>query len=247
MPAQVQPAGLHRLAGGRAVPGVDHHLLRAVQVGQQRRHGLGHIRAGQHHHVGLVQVGDRERQAPVHAERPVARRGGRRHAEPAVVVHLRGAQRHPGELAEQVGLLVGQPPAAENGHRVRPVRRAQPGEPARDMVQRVVPGHRRTVQQGGGEPLRVVQQRSGSPSLLTQPAGVGGELPRRHARRARARWARARRARHRHGHAALQSAVRAVRIGPYGHPSMLAAVDDGVVTAALPACSGTLTGFRSAR
>ena len=58
----------------------------------------------------------------VDAERP-GRCGGRRgHAEPAVVVDVRRAQPDPGELAQLVGLLVGQPAAAEAAHRVRPVR-----------------------------------------------------------------------------------------------------------------------------
>ena len=47
-----------------------------------------------------------------------------RHAEAAVVVDLRGAQRDPGELAELVGLLVGQPAAAEAADRVAAVRPA---------------------------------------------------------------------------------------------------------------------------
>ena len=55
--------------------------------------------------------------------RPKARlpaRRGRRHAPAAVVVDLAGAERDPGELAELVGLLVGQPAAAEHGDRVGP-------------------------------------------------------------------------------------------------------------------------------
>ena len=58
---------------------------------------------------------EREREAAVDAERPVAGRRGRRHAEPAVVVDAGGAEGEPGELAELVGLLVGEPAAAEHG------------------------------------------------------------------------------------------------------------------------------------
>ena len=63
-------------------------------------------------------VGERERHAAVDAERPGGRGGRRGHAEPAVVVDVRRAQRDPGELAQLVGLLVGQPAAAEAADRV---------------------------------------------------------------------------------------------------------------------------------
>ena len=68
---------------------------------------------------------DRERQPAVDAEGPVARRRGRRHAEPAVVVDVPGAERDPRELAELVGLLVGQPAAAEDADRSRRRARSQ--------------------------------------------------------------------------------------------------------------------------
>ncbi len=51
----------------------------------------------------------------------LARGGRRRHAEPAVVVDRRGAQRDPDELAQRVRLLVGQPAAAERADAVRSV------------------------------------------------------------------------------------------------------------------------------
>ena len=47
----------------------------AVEVLHRRRHGLGEVGADQQEHVGLAEVGQRERQPAVEAERPVA--GGR--------------------------------------------------------------------------------------------------------------------------------------------------------------------------
>ena len=122
------------------------------------------VRAGEQHDLGVVEVGDRERQPAVDAERPVAGRGRRRHAEPAVVVDLRRAQRDAGELAQQVGLLVGQPAGAEHGDGVRPVlglQRARSGR-RRARARRPSPtgasGAERDVRSSG------VVSRSGCPS-----------------------------------------------------------------------------------
>jgi hypothetical protein len=133
------------LRGGCA-PGVDHdQAARADAVAQvldERRHGLRGVGADEQDRVRRRQVGDRERQAPVHAERPQRRRRGRRHAEAAVVVDVRGTEGDPGELAEQITLLVGQTTAAEDAHRVRAVLAANRGEPRGDQVQRLVPARR---------------------------------------------------------------------------------------------------------
>ncbi len=64
------------LGGGRA-PRVDHDDLAAalaepVEVPRGRRHGLGEVGADQHQHVGLLDVGQRERQPAVEAEGAVA-------------------------------------------------------------------------------------------------------------------------------------------------------------------------------
>jgi hypothetical protein len=83
-------------------------------VAHQRRHRLRRVRADEDDQVRGAEVGDRKRQAPVQAERPVPGSGRGRHAEPAVVVDLACLQRDTGELAEQVGLLVGQGAAAEH-------------------------------------------------------------------------------------------------------------------------------------
>ena len=63
----------------------------------------------------------RKGQSPVQAERLDSRRRRRRHTEAPVVVDVRRAQRHTGELAEQVGLLIGQTAAAEHPDGVPPV------------------------------------------------------------------------------------------------------------------------------
>ncbi len=129
---------------GRRTPRVDDHDLPAalperVEVARGRRHGLGQVGADEDDDVGLLDVGQRERQPPVQAEGPRPGRRGRRHAPAAVVVDLRGAERDPGELAELVGLLVGQPSPAEDRDRVGAPLRAQRGEAAGDQVERLVP------------------------------------------------------------------------------------------------------------
>ena len=106
------------VARGRRLPGVDDDVLRAagpalVEVLHRRRHGVGRVAAHQDDDVGGGDVLQREGHAAVEAERPVGRARRRGHAEAAVVVDGAGAQGDAGELAELVGLLVGQRAAAE--------------------------------------------------------------------------------------------------------------------------------------
>ncbi len=191
--------GLHEHVGpvrGRRPPRVDHDDLAAaraqrVEVARGGRHGLGEVRPDQHEHVGLLDVGERERQPAVDAEGAVAGGRGRRHAPAAVVVDLAGPERDPGELAELVGLLVGQPAAAEDGDRVRPALVADRGQPRRDQVERLVPvdGPELTglavPQQRRGEPLPVSDQAGRAPALAAHRPFVDRELlPRRDLRRA---------------------------------------------------------------
>ena len=89
----------------------------------------------------------------------------------------------PGELAQRVRLLVGQPAAAEDGDRVPAVRRAWTARmPAtiRSSASSQLAGRSspagRVAHQRGGQPVRVVEQFGGGPALLAQPAPVGGEL-----------------------------------------------------------------------
>ena len=135
--------------------------------------------------AGLGDVGERERQPAVDAERPVRRRCRRGHAEPAVVVDRRRPQRDPGELAERVGLLVGQPAAAEAPTPSRPyacwarpipaaTRSSASSQVAWRQRAGPVPGH--GADQRGEQPLRVVEQVGGGPALGAQSTAVGREV-----------------------------------------------------------------------
>ena len=141
----------------------------------------------------------------------IAGGGGRRHAAPAVVVDLRGAERDPGELAQRVGLLVGQPAAAEHA-RPRPVRARAPGRrgcrsatwssasshvTGRQLAGRAVAHQRR------GEPLAGAEQpgRASSPCGTARPRLTGNSA---HGSTPRASPSAT------EPHAALQGAVRAV-------------------------------------
>ena len=150
----------------------------AVEVADERRHGLGHVAADEQDRVGAGEVGDREGQAAVHAEGAVGGRGGRGHAEPAVVVDLAGPQRHPGELAELVGLLVGEPAAAEHGDARRG--RARPGRARiRSATGRAPrPSRAGLGRTGAGVVSRSAagQQLAGGPALLAQAARVGRDV-----------------------------------------------------------------------
>ena len=110
--------------GGRRTPRVDHDDLAAaraqrVEVPGRRRHGLGEVGPDEHEHVGLLDVAragtagrGRRRTRACPPTRPTTCTTGRCSRSALV------PQRDPGELAERVGLLVGQPAAAEHRHRV---------------------------------------------------------------------------------------------------------------------------------
>ena len=117
--------------------------------------------------VGLRDVVERERQPAVDPERAGAGGDGRRHAEPAVVVDVAAAQRDADELAELVGLLVGQPAPAERADGVAAVRGLRAGDRRGDPVERVVPARGR----GTG--------RRGSPGRAGWSAVPGGRAARR--------------------------------------------------------------------
>ena len=146
----------------------------------------------------------------VQAERPVGRARGRGHAEAAVVVDGAGAQRDPGELAELVGLLVGQRPAAEAADGVAAVPRLGALDRVDQPAEGVVPGGlderagavaRRRADQRAEQPLGVVEQLGRRPALGAQAALVGREVGRHEGGRAVAGG---------DVHAALQGAVGAV-------------------------------------
>ena len=126
---------------------------------------------------------ERERQPAVDAERPVGRGGRGRHAEAAVVVDHRGAERDPGELAERVRLLVGQSAAAEAADAVAAVPDCRSRIRVDDQPQRLVPRRR---SEGAGpvaghgadqrrqQPLRMVEQVSPSSPSSTARRGWSG-------------------------------------------------------------------------
>ena len=122
---QVQPAAVGGEGGGGGAPGVDDDQAAGVagplEVLDEGRHGLGDVGAEHQDGAGGVEVREREREPAVQAEGAHAGRGGRGHAEPPVVVDPRGAQSQPGELAQLVGLLIGEAAAAEHADGVRPV------------------------------------------------------------------------------------------------------------------------------
>ena len=99
------------------------------------------------------------------AERPEARGGGRAHAPAAVVVDEPAAQREPGELAQLVGLLVGESAATENRYAVRPACGLRASDAVDDPVQCGVPvaGLEAAVatDERRGEPVRVVEELAG--------------------------------------------------------------------------------------
>jgi len=201
-----------RVAGGGRAPRVDDDQrsaslpLRRDPL-HERWHRLGDVAADEQDRARLGEVRQRERQAAVDTERAVTRRRRGGHAEPAVVVDVRGAQRDPGELAELVGLLVGQPTAAEDGHSIRSVLLSVP-DAGHDALESLVPadGDQRRVPAGtgqrGAQALRGVEQVGRRPPLPAQAAAIGREV---------ARLDRDRVAVNAQVHAALQRAVRAVR------------------------------------
>jgi hypothetical protein len=127
-----------------------------------------------HDDLGLQQVGPRVASA-VDAERLLVGRRGRDHAEPAVVVDVTGAERDPGELAHQVGLLGGHARPAEHAEGVTPVGVLDAphftGDPVegglpRHRAQRRVPG---LAHERGEQPVRVVDLLVGDHPLGAQP------------------------------------------------------------------------------
>ncbi|ADG73323.1 hypothetical protein Cfla_0406 [Cellulomonas flavigena DSM 20109] len=215
---QVQVRRARRGRGARVddhVPGTA--LAAGFQVLDERRHGLGRVRADQEQDVGQGQVRDGERQPAVDPERAGGGGRGRRHAPAAVVVDRARPQHRPGELAQQVRLLVGQAAAAEAPDRVAavpPLRRPDGrGDGVERLVPRRLPQRRGAVtgegpHERGREPLGVREQVGRRPALGAQSASV-----RREVRRGQPHVGSLvpRAARHVELHAALQRAVRAVR------------------------------------
>ncbi len=189
-----------------------------------RRHGLGRVRAPQQQRLRARDVADRKRQPAVDPEGLVLASRRRRHAIAPVVVDVGRAQRHAHELAQQVGLLVGERAATERRQRRRAVRLAQADQLLGDEVERRLPGHRREApgaraHQRRREARGVIQEVArGEPLDAHLPAidrklWVGPDVGARRGDRIGSRHRRDR-------HAALKRAVGAVRPGGDGvdHP-----------------------------
>ncbi|MDQ1123136.1 hypothetical protein QE412_001709 [Microbacterium trichothecenolyticum] len=202
--------------GGGAARVDDDEAARGAGSGEVReegRHGRGDVGAEQQDGPRVVKVGDGEGESPVHAEGPVGCRGGRRHAESAVVVDARGAERDAGELAQLVRLLVGESAAAEDGVGVGSVCGFRVAEGRGHGIQCLIPGglgegavgapHERHPESVGG-----CQELRRRPALGAESSPVGGEVA---AGDRRLRVVE-------DGHGALQRAVRAVGVGgAHGH------------------------------
>ncbi len=113
--------------------------LLGLEVLHQRRHRFGGVGTCEQNYCGARDVLEWKRQPSIDAEGAHRRRGRRRHAEASVVVDVGRAEPDPRELAEQVGLFVGQRAAAEHGNGVAPVARLQSGECLGDPAERRVP------------------------------------------------------------------------------------------------------------
>lgn len=207
------------LVGGAGAARVDDDqraavLLQLGEVAQGGWHGLGKVGADQDHAAGARYVLQGEGQTPVEAEGALVGGGGRGHAEAAVVVDLRGPQGDPGELAERVGLFVGEPAAAEHPDGVRPVGAGRAGQALGDGVEGLLPGGRCQLP-GVGAHQRLGQAHpggehgGGGAPLAAQRAPVDGEVRALLHHHARAHALRARLGSE--VHTALQGAVRAVR------------------------------------
>jgi hypothetical protein len=166
-------------AGHGRLARVDHHQLGPPVPGPPEvlhghREALGHVAAGDDHEVGLQQVGPGVA-GPVDAEGLLVGRGRRDHAQPPVVVDVAGAQRHPGELAHQIGLLGGHAGPAEHPEGVAPVGRLDPPDLGHDPVEGRLPGDgvQRPVppvaHERGEQPVGVVDLLVGDHPLGAQP------------------------------------------------------------------------------
>ncbi len=104
----------------------------------------------------------------------------RRHAESAVVVDVRRAQRDTRELSEQIRFLVGQRPSTEHANRVAAVGRLRRSNRRCDPIDRALP--RRGIEcacrishERREQPLGVANRLGGGPSLEAQPTFIDGK------------------------------------------------------------------------
>jgi hypothetical protein len=138
-------------------PGVLHDELRPPipgppDVAGRDGEGLGHVRPGHPHDVREGDVAPRVG-GPVDAQCLLVPRAGRHHAVAAVVVEVGGLQRQPGELADQVALLVGERDARQHGDGVVAVGGLDAADLAHHAVESVVPRNRPEPAGRGGVSL----------------------------------------------------------------------------------------------
>ena len=193
---------------------IRHNQLAAVaplrfKILHQRRHRFRRIPAHHQNDFRARNVRHRKRQPPVNPKGAYARRRRRRHTKTPVVVNVGRPQRHPGELAQQITLFVGQRTAAKHPHRIRPVGRLRIAEGCGYTLQRVIP--RRRLQppvppahQRRRQPFPMRQRLPGRPPLDAQRPVIDRK------RRVALNLRRLRRPPQRHP--ALESAVRTMSV-----------------------------------
>ena len=135
-------------------------VARPPDVARRDRERLGDVRAGDPHDVGQRDVAPRVRVA-VDAERLLVAGAGRHHAEPPVVVEVGRVQGEPGELADEVALLVRQRDARQHGEGVVAVGALDAADLADDVVERGVPRDRRNPPGAAGSRSIGWSKRSG--------------------------------------------------------------------------------------
>ena len=146
------------------------------------RGALGDVGPRNEHHLGEGNIRPRVG-GPIDAERLLAGRARRDHAEPAVVVEVGGADPEPGELAHQIRLLVGNRDPGEHGERVGAVLALDAPDLICRPIQRLVPGDGPEPGRGARVALHWLEQAVGVASLevalhplWTELALVEGEV-----------------------------------------------------------------------
>ena len=175
---------LRPLGGWRAAR-VGHNQRAAVallslEVPHDGRHRLGEIPAHEQDGFGVRNVLEGKRKPAIETERLRRSSRSRRHAESAVVVDVRRAQRDTRELSEQIRLLVGQRPSAEHANSVAAVGRLRRSNRRCDPIDRALPRRGiecacRTSHERREQPLGVANRLGGGPSLEAQPTFIDGK------------------------------------------------------------------------
>ncbi len=197
-----------QITGGGAA-GIDHHhsgvrarFFRGDHALVQHRMGPGGVGAHQHQQLGAVQILIAAGHA-VAAEGALVAGHRRRHAEPAVGVHVGAADKAFHQLIGDVIVLGEQLPGAIAGHAVGAVFHHGVAQPPRHFIQRAVPIHHRAVHFRVQQPVVMVEGFMERSALYTKTPLVGRVV--RHSGHAVAGAV--------HGHTATHAAVRAGGVG----------------------------------